>query len=434
VRSTRSSLSVLALVPGLLAGCGGGSSIVGTGGGGGGNNPTTVTFTFKGAAPTAVAAKIGTGGFTAQTLSSGILTLSLPSGTTKFAVAFVCSPPQTIPTPFQYVIEADTADGTSFNDSCSSNQPIGQTGTLTGNVDASAISGVAGIEIAALNGQSFAFGGPFSTSNFSVSAPAGTDRVEIVAVADLYAHGFLVGQNVVAAKNFDNQPVPGALNGGNPVVLGAADQTTPQPITYSNVPSGFAPPTTLVAFGGVVGGFGLTTDASSTYPALPAAAVESGDYYSFYATTYSPTVAGQGVSSIVNSTGGPVSISFPTQWSYAGPVPSALPSFNIDYSGFSGTAGMVLDYASLNWSTTGVTPTSFYTFNVVATANYQKGATTLTIPDLSGLGGFLATPPSGTTISWSVGVEQSNHGLLQPATALDYTASNVFSSGSYVVP
>src|SRR5690348_6349295 len=75
-----------------LAGCGGGSVSGGDGGGGGGGgNPTAVTFKINGGTPTAVAAKIGSGPFTAQTLTSGSLSLSIPSGTTTFALAVSCA-------------------------------------------------------------------------------------------------------------------------------------------------------------------------------------------------------------------------------------------------------------------------------------------------------------------------------------------------------
>jgi hypothetical protein len=117
----------------LLAGCGSGSGNTtgGGGGGGGGNNPTTVTFTV-------------TGG----TLSGGSLTLSVPSGTTNFAVAFVC-PPLTSYTPpetEQYVYEASTLDGTSFSEWCLGGSSNEATGTLTGAVDASRSPGLRMLE------------------------------------------------------------------------------------------------------------------------------------------------------------------------------------------------------------------------------------------------------------------------------------------------
>src|SRR5579863_3057526 len=141
----------------LIAGCGwssGGGS--GSGGSGGGGNPTTVTFTVTGGTPTAVATSTGTGSFTAATLTAGKLTLDLPSGTTNFAMAFVCPPvsltaSQFLET-FENVFEASTLDGTSFSQSCPTTPTAGSTGTLTGAVDANAIAGASFLNIDAENG------------------------------------------------------------------------------------------------------------------------------------------------------------------------------------------------------------------------------------------------------------------------------------------
>ena len=237
----------------LIAGCGGsaggGSGNGGSGGngGGGGSSSTTVTFTITGG-PTAVATKIGSGSFTAATLSNGSLTLSLPSGTTNFAVAYVC-PPVTVTSyqeTVQSVVEGSTLDGTSFSVSCSTGASAGATGTLTYSVDASAISGASYVDLIA-QGSTFSTGGYFgpTSGSFSYLAPTGTDRVEVVAYNENQTNYGLV-YSLVAAKNFTGVSVPGALNGGNAVVFGAADQATLEPITYNDVPSGFAAPKTLV--------------------------------------------------------------------------------------------------------------------------------------------------------------------------------------------
>jgi hypothetical protein len=44
--------------------------------------------------------------------------------------------------------------------------------------------------------------------------------------------------------------------------------------------------------------------------------------------------------------------------------------------------------------------TSRNIISVIATANFQNGATTLTIPDLTALSGFFAPATSGTQVSW----------------------------------
>ncbi len=111
--------SALALFLSLLAGCGGlpssGSGSTG-GNSGGGGSPTTVTFTFDsaGSTPAVVATRIGTGVFNKTTLSSNVLTLSIPAGMTSFAVAYLCptypyfSGGVTYSNNDQYVVQAST--------------------------------------------------------------------------------------------------------------------------------------------------------------------------------------------------------------------------------------------------------------------------------------------------------------------------------------
>lgn len=99
-------LSVLGMALLLIAGCGGGSNTgsntggsgggaPGSGGGGGGGNgggsgdqATTITFGFISGTPTQVAVKVGSGNYTAENLTSGKLTISVPSGTTTYSVAY----------------------------------------------------------------------------------------------------------------------------------------------------------------------------------------------------------------------------------------------------------------------------------------------------------------------------------------------------------
>lgn len=117
-----SRLWTLGLVVGLIAGCGGGSGGNNTGGGGG--SSTTVTFTFVFDSAPTVAARIGSGSFAPVTLSSNTLTLSIPQGTTDFAVAYLCPAYPYFVNGIQYsyndqyVIEASTQDQTSFTESC----------------------------------------------------------------------------------------------------------------------------------------------------------------------------------------------------------------------------------------------------------------------------------------------------------------------------
>jgi len=433
----RSSAFTLAFL--FLCGCGGSSGGNTGGGGGGGNSSTTVTFTFVGATPTAVATQIGSGSFTAAAPASTV-TLMLPSGTANFAVAYVCPPisgaipPSTIvPVTEERVFEASTLDGTSFSEPCPSSISVtGANGTLTGSVDASAIPGIDILEIYAQNAQNSPTGFPtlvpVSGGSFSAIAPAGTDRV-MVAAFSTAASGNLEALNLVAAKNFSSQTVPGALNGGNTVVLSAADQTTTEPLTYQNVPSGYNAPTTIVGHQlGNAGGIVVADSATSGYPALPAAAVESGDSYTFRAITSSSSNPSQ--STLVTTTlagAGPESVSFPPAWSYAGPTPAAWPSFNLAYAGFQGKTGVV-DEVEMEWSPSS---TAGNIVMVTATANYLNGSMTVSVPNLSVLTGFIAPAASGTTIIWSAHINQEISLAGSPSSIAQSIVQN---NGTYIVP
>jgi hypothetical protein len=202
-------LCTLFLVFGGIAGCGGSpSGNSGSDEGGGGGNSTTVTVTFQGTMPMAVAAKIGSGAFTAQAINSGAVTLSLPSGPTSFAVAFACPPvavtsggTQIGQTSQESVIEASTLDGASLTESCAVSPQSFQTGVLTGSVDASAIPAASFLSVNAqsgTSGASYSSGTP--VANFALNAPAGSDRVEVLAFNSV-SQGAVETFSLVAAKN-----------------------------------------------------------------------------------------------------------------------------------------------------------------------------------------------------------------------------------------
>jgi hypothetical protein len=345
-------------------------------------------------------------------------------------VIFTTTPPSQQTT--ENVYEASTLDGTSFSESCPVTSTTGATGTLTGTVDASAISGASFLNIDALSGT--AQSSDYLSSpggNFSFAAPVGTDRVAVVAFNSVLTNS---GEtfSVLAAKNFSSQTVPGALNGGNTVVLGAADETTLEPLTYNNVPSGYGAPSTAAAYNmGGDGGFILTNAATSEYPALPAGAVQSGDYYYFSAVAYGGTsnLLGEVIVTMTSASAGPVSLTFPPAWSYAGPTAATWPSFDLSYAGFSGQTG-VYDGVSMNWSSSSTAENYIL---VTATGNYLDGSTTVAVPDLSGGTGFLSAPASGTDVIWEADISQGNFPSLQPLP-LNGTVKAVSTLGTYVVP
>ena len=242
----------------------------------------------------------------------------------------------------------------------------------------------------------------------------------------------------MAVKTFDPQQVPGALNGGNPVVLTTADETTSQTVAYKNVPAGFTAPTLQVLFNmAEKTGFIVAIGPGTFYPALPAAAMDSGDFYSFIAISYQSSLDGIGVGPAVAAyattpTGGPMTFSFPAPWSYSGPTPAALPMFDFTYPGFSGKNGLER-LATLTWLTGTPSAIDEKTFIVRTTGNYLNGTAQVAFPDTSSLTGFPPAPPSGTHVSWSAEIGQHSYESGQTAPSSS-TGSAVLTEGGYTVP
>ena len=412
-----------------LAGCGGsgGTFSCGLCGGGGGGNPTTITISFSGTAPTAVATQIGSGSYTAATLASGKLTVSVPSGTTNYAVAYACPPVSLgIPPNQQYSVhvwEAALSDGTAFSQTCANSNASASNATLTGSVDATAIAGANQVDLLAFNSTTAATGAVSSNSgSFSFSAPAGADRVEALAYDSLF--------HLLAAKDLGSQSAPGPVNSGSPITFASADQVSAEPITYSQVPTGFLQPNTYASILlGTSAAASLSSGSVTQYPALPAGALENGDAYSLISIASSTGSPSSSVSVFQTfTTAQPVSVTFPAPFTPAVPAPAAWPTFSIQYSGFS--SGSISDAALYTWT---VLPASSYQLEVTSTAAHQATSTTVAIPNLSTLSGFPAAPASGTTVNWFEAVLQSSYppGLGVPLTA---TITQVGGGGSYIVP
>jgi hypothetical protein len=401
-----------------LAGCGASSN----NGSSGGSSPTIVTYTFTGPAPAAVATQIGSGRYTRATLTSGKLAISVPRGETKYSIAYLCPPAEINPSVrLQYINQASTLDGTSFSGTCPPKPSLG--GLATVQVNATAIPGAEGINIANLGSS------PGNTLNFSADLAVGTYDVPVVVTGD---GGPYVA---IAAKILRDQRIPGALNGGAPVVFETIDETVPQTITYTNVPNGYS----VVGRDAVyhtAGGASVQLDQNEApltqYRAMPSDAYQSGDYYNLTAEAYDRTSGGGDWVEKYTSSPGPQSFTFPAPWSYAGPTPAALPTFNFAYTGFSGMA-TISQEANIDWSQ-GQLNQGTLTFDgitMTATANYQNGSTAMSMPDLSNLTGFLAPAPSGTTVNWYARVYQGDPFLTSPPSG---TIQWVDNSGSYTEP
>jgi hypothetical protein len=366
----------------LLSGCGGNTMPPAP-------PPMSVTATVTGSTPSALAIKIGTGAFASMTPASQI-SFSLPSGTTSYAIAFVC--PQI--TGRIQIIQATTQDTASPKITCVSppTLPPGL-GNATGSLS-TPLAGVASFEI--LGGSGIGFPpNPLSSGPFSVSLPVGTDDVAVLALDS--------SNNIVGIKILRGQTVPGALNGGNGIVV--SDATIPQTVTVNNVPAGFNGPGVFVQYV-TANGVDLflsnpATGSPSLYAAVPAAETQSGDFYIYEAVAETiPLQQSVNVFQSTSSGGGPVTLTLPAPWTFNGPTPAKLPVFTFNYSGFAGQP-FINNSVVIGW----LAASGTVSIAIEATANSLNGTPTITFPDLSALPGFFGPAPSGTTISWRAEIE-----------------------------
>jgi hypothetical protein len=312
-------------------------------------------------------------------------------------------------------------------------------------VDASAFSATTSflsnfVQIEAENGSdvSLQFPNGLVADNYTLTAPSGSDTVNLSVNGFNVSDGFAT-EYMLAAKSFSGVSVPGNLSNGSTITFTSADAAVQQPITYANVPAGYSAPTSTVNVtpSGEIYGFFLIQNATSNYPALPAAIAQSSDRYHLTASAFGSVGSGQQaayqyVTEIEDFTGeGPVAVTFPAPWSYSGPAPAALPSMNINYSGFSGQSG-VAESGNIQWVSSSNANVQ-YDYQVTATANYLGGSTSLQFPDLSTLSGFFAAPSTGTTVNWQAQMSQNSAGI----APVPLTRGNEFivsAFGAYTVP
>src|SRR5262249_26848080 len=148
------------------------------------------------------------------------VSFTLPSGTSKYAIAFVCPPVAAMGTlnP-EFVIEATTQDTTSFTANCLGSPTLG---TVTGSASSS-VAGASGIRIRGTDGFGANIGsasGPFPSSP-PTQMPVGTNDVAAIAVN---ASG-----NVLGVKIVRSQTSPGPINNGSGIIV--IDATTAQSLS-----------------------------------------------------------------------------------------------------------------------------------------------------------------------------------------------------------
>jgi hypothetical protein len=425
-----SSLLVISLLAMALL-----SMAIGCGGGGAQSSSTTsagstVAVSFAAPTPVAVAEKIGTGNWTAASLpSGGPLMVQLPPGTTQYGVAFVCTSVRSgTQVKQQFIIQADIKDGNAYTlQQCLPDfAPPLPTGSLTGSFDASAIAGTSQVEISVDN---------FS-SNLVAATPTGSFNITTaqVGLTDAFAVAYDSSHTLLAMKIVRSQTVPGVANGGNPITLAASDAvTTSMPISLANVPAGFPQvfgihfPSYVTANGGYAMATGFNGFIPTGYSVVPATQAQPSDYYLV------DMLAAAGNQQVTTSqrlkTAAPVTLTLPNPWTAIPPTPARFPTFTFDYTGFTGQPA-IADVAGLGWTQSGVS----FGMSVIATANSQNGATTLTFPDLTALPGFLSMAPSGTIVGWSAATWGGTAQFFATPAPIPQTISNASDQGNFTQP
>lgn len=390
---------------------------------------TTITVTFNGNAPSAVATKFGGAAFTAATLQgANTLSFVVPAGTTNYTLAYVCTSRNAAVTE-EFVLEASIQDSNSINRACplTGNVPPPTSGAATGSIDATAITGAASVSVFPQGlTPALPVKGPFN-----VTLPVGTEDVAF-AVLD-------TNDNILAVKILRSQTVPGAINDGSAVIFSAADAAPSQTFTLSGVPAGFVggPFVEYHTAGGTSIALNFhSANNSASYAIVPGAAAQNGDFYLFSGTALSlpPSTFHQSMQIIQRTTtGGAVTLTSPAALVFAGPMPAALPSFNFSYSGFPAGLSTGVQQARISWTPTTTTRNSI---TVTATPNFLNGASGLSVPDLSSLGGFLAPAVSGSQVAWDVDIF-GNAGQAFPAVVIPSAnglAGLVENGGTYTQP
>jgi hypothetical protein len=384
-----------------LCGCGGSS-------GSGGVNSTIVTVTFTGS-PKAVATQIGSGSYTKASLnSSNQLVINVPDGTSNYSFAYVCNY-GTIGSDgyvYELIVQATIKDGTSFSYDCTTPTQTTQTGTITGSFDVSAIPGSWQVDAQIIQDDYWWYWANSVTSNpvqsFSFQAPTGSQDVVVYDMnQDIHT--------TLAVKEFTQQTVPGQINGGNLIVFGPADQTTPVVINYNNAPAGsfIVNDNWFTTAGGNT--FALGDYPTSTYAAVPASLLTGNAMYRFT----SAAISGNNptdylvVETLTNATG-PLSVTFPDQWNC--PTLSAVmwPTFNFSgYTGFSGKQGVLMS-GYFDWIPD---PNDEYAVSFIAYPDALTNSQFVT-PNLNSVSGHFPVPPSGEAIYANEAINQYSSGTV----------------------
>lgn len=381
----------------LLAACGGGSS----------PPPSSITLTVVDGQNLGYSAsyQLGSGAWTALTLSSSnTYTLNL-SGNTVYGVAVRCNPLLPGMATEVHLIQAAATELSNPKVTCSG--PTPNTVAYTLNVDVSGVPGVVAGDTVTVSGKGFSAGGnvlnPANSVTVSLSAPAGIQDLLVTVSASGNPTNYKVAK-VLRNVNISN-------GGSSSTSLGAADALASANLSVS-VPSGFIPTFGSASVNylssdnqgqGWVGH--ATGSAATSFPYRPVSGFGAGDRYLAFAVAGN---SGNVLERFKGGSGGALSLTLPNPWAPGSLSLSAQAHPTV--SGLSyGGANLQAYRLELEDST------------LVYQATLGKGwlgsSTTYTFPDLASLLGYTPFANAST-------VQASVSALLSPSPVLSLDESD----------
>lgn len=411
---TPSLLFMCAIVP--LMACGGsgnGSTITLTTA-----PPVQVNLTVTGAAPIVAASQVNGGSWSTLSLAGSKATFTVPGPTSNYAVAVLCPisaafPPNQV----QAIFEASASDTTSPAVYCPPTSLL----TVTFNFNLSAIPSAQQAAIAVGTDLSPYLPGPTSSASLQ-NVAAGTEDIGVAAYGTT-ANTPPLGLQIQRGVNITGSPI-------TIPPMNTSDQTGSESIAVTNIPSGYT--NYVIASYVTAGGTTIPINGMqvpTSYATIASGDSAQGDFYSVQSTSLN---GGAGVE-VVQSFTMPqnLTLNLPGVLSYGGPSPAPYPTFSAAYNGFTGS-GMTGWIASNSW----VSSASEIEVVVYAT-NTFLGSSSITIPNLSSVNGFVQAPPTNTLVGWAlIAFQQSAPYFVFRVTASppNEAAQYAYVGGSYIEP
>jgi hypothetical protein len=322
------------------------------------------------------------------------------------------------PIQLQAIFEASASDTTSPAVYCPPTSLL----TVTFNFDISAIPSAQEAAIAVGSDLSPYLPGPASSASLQNVAP-GTQDIGVAAYG-----------TTANTPPFGVQIERGVKVTGSPVIIppmNTSDQTGSESIVVNNIPSGYT--NYVIASYVTAGGTTIPINGMqvpTSYATIASGDSAQGDFYSVESTSLNG--AGAGVEALQSFiTPQNLTLNLPSVLSYGGPTPAPYPTFNATYNGFTGS-GITGWIASNGW----VGSASEIEVVVYATSTFL-GSNSITIPNLSSVSGFVQTPPTNTSVGWTlIAFQQSAcyFAFKVIASPPNETAQYAYLGGSYIEP